>query len=69
MYKLIPLFIILSLTGCSKKYTNQECAEEVCKEVGCDDLYTKDGALAMIGASLECAKHNNNPKETIKANS
>jgi hypothetical protein len=60
---------MLSLTGCSKKYTNQECAEEICKEVRCDDLDNLDKAAAMIGASLECAKYNNDPKETIKAHS
>jgi hypothetical protein len=70
MIYLISLMILINLNnGCVKKnYTNEECLNDfkTDKKEGYDDLSRQDKAFFEIGVSLECAKYNNNPKETRK---
>lgn len=70
--KYVILLFVVSLMGCTKHYTNEECTKEVmekiCKnEPACKDESNRDDvAYATIAASLECAKNNNDPDKTFK---
>jgi hypothetical protein len=66
MKYIVSILLMTALSGCAKTYTNEECVKEICNRLSCDSYDRQDRAFAEIGASLECAKNNNDPDKTLR---
>jgi hypothetical protein len=62
------IFLLLpTIFGCSyRTYTNEECVQAVAKALNFSSYDRQDQAFAEVGASMECAKNNNDPDKTLK---
>lgn len=60
------LILFLCLVSCTKRYTTEECTNEVVKRATTGSESRQDQSFAYIGAHILCTDMNNNPDRIME---